>query len=62
MVYFFIYSVTIDVKKPAPPIPGFEIGGQLEFGTNCIYDADFDVNVSVYKDLNVANTDLYCSQ
>ncbi|XP_047124114.1 uncharacterized protein LOC101237974 isoform X1 [Hydra vulgaris] len=34
-------GLTITIGSPIP-VTGFQFGGQLEFGTNCLYHADFD--------------------
>ena len=44
--YLYSFSLTITVGSPVP-ITGFQFGGQLEFGKNCLYDADFEKDVSI---------------
>ena len=44
--FSLIFSVTISAESPIG-ISGAQFGGQLEFGENCLYDADFDNDVRV---------------
>ena len=41
------FSVTISAESPIG-VSGAQFGGQLEFGENCLYDADFALEVEVY--------------
>ena len=40
-----LFRITITIGSPIP-VTGFEFGGQLEFGNNCLYDADFANSVT----------------
>ena len=41
------FRVTISAESPIG-ISGAQFGGQLEFGENCLYDADFALEVEIY--------------
>ena len=43
-----LYSFSLNITVGSPvPVTGFQFGGQLEFGKNCLYDADFGKDVSL---------------